>query len=102
MVWAFLFKDLERAKIANAQAKDDDYIIVEDDFGQFARIQTKQIHGTLLEDLEQSEEARILRSLAEARTRVKLEARAKTDATIRQAMNAQGPGVLSPMSSRFS
>ena len=72
-----------------------------DDFGQRGFFKYENINGVLLEDLEVTEEARIQRSLAEARTRVKLEARAKTDPTIRQAMGAQGPGVLTPVP-RFS
>ena len=104
MVWAFLFKEHEKAKqwaYAARNSTAPPQIVIEDDFGQIAKINTADIHGVLFEDLEQSEEARIQRSLAEARTRVKLEARAKTDPTIRQAMGAQGPGVLTPVP-RFS
>ena len=48
----------------------------------------------LLEDMDLAEEARILRSLANARGEVKARQRASTDPVIRSAQ--QGPSVLQP------
>ncbi len=101
MVWAFLFKEQKNAgaclmKASTTMAAGDAFTI-EDDFGQNGVFKSAAVHALLLEDLDLIEEARIQRSLAEARVRVKLDQRAKTDPVIRQAMNSQGPGVLTPV-----
>jgi len=99
LVWAFLFKEKEKAKAAELKAKgkmsDFPYFSVEDDFGQSGNFTHESVHGALLEDLDQIEEARIQRSLADERCKAKFMARAKSDPTIRQAMG-QGPGIVSP------
>jgi hypothetical protein len=98
MVWAFLFKNKELASdFYNGAIKaiDEDWFLkIEDDFGQQCFFKKGQISGALLEDLDLVEEARILRSLANARGEVKARQRATTDPTIRQAQ--QGPSVLQP------
>ena len=69
-----------------------------DDFGQTAQIAAKDIHGWLLEDLELVERARIERSLAEERCKVKLMEAAKSDAVIGAAIRkSQGAPVLTPL-----
>ena len=100
MVWALLFKDKERAlahysayETAKGRKLPGRYI-VDDDFGQQASVELDSIHGVMLEDLDLVEEARILRSLANARGEVKARQRASTDPVIRQAQ--QGPSVLQP------
>ena len=102
MVWAFLFKDKEKAEeafqLANRNLHETrNGFNITDDFGQHGRFEYNSLHGTLLEDLDLGEEARIQRSLAEAHVKVKLDQRAKTDPIIRQAMNSQGPSVLTPV-----
>jgi len=96
MVWAFLFKEKEKADTVYEKLVTGDSSIVhvvEDDFGQRGVIQG-EIHGSLLEDLDLVEEARILRSLANARGEVKARQRAATDPVIRT--SAQGASVLQP------
>ena len=97
MVWAFLFKDKEKAdaafKLVGENINKGRMSRIEDDFGQLGDM--GQISGYLLEDLDLVEEARILRSLANARGEVKARQRAATDPVIRQAQNA-GPSVLQP------
>jgi hypothetical protein len=100
MSWALLFKDKERAfsyysayETAKGRNLPGRYIL-EDDFGQHLSLELNSVHGILLEDLDLVEEARILRSLANARGEVKARQRAATDPTIRQAQ--QGPSVLQP------
>jgi hypothetical protein len=104
MVWALLFKSEEKAGAVynayvefNLKIAEETLLIGADDFGQSFAIPFKEISGILLEDLEVTEEARIQRSLAEAHVKVKLDQRAKTDPIIRQAMNNQGPSVLTPV-----
>jgi hypothetical protein len=103
MCWALLFKEEAKAGEAyNAYVASKvngdtvDILIGTDDFGQSYAIPLADINGILLEDLDLVEEARIQRSLANARTEVKFQQRARVDPVIR---NAQaGTPVLTPMS----
>lgn len=99
MVWAFLFKEKEKAEAAELQARaflhESPGFRIEDDYGQSASFRREDVHGVLLEDLEATEEARILRSLANARGQAKTFERAKNDPLIRN-INTQRPGVLTP------
>lgn len=95
MVWSFLFKEKEKAESAYGCATSDGYLTIYDDFGQSAHFKEGAIHGALLEDLDLVEEARIQRSLANARCEAKFHQRAATDATIRQGMSRTP--VLQPM-----
>ncbi|SRR5216684_2333027 len=102
IVWALLFKEETKAddiynnyvtfKLGNTT---NQILLGSDDFGQVFAIPFDEINGMLLEDLDQIEEARIQRSLADERCKAKFMARAKSDPTIRQAMG-QGPGIVSP------
>ena len=94
MVWSFLFKEKEKAEEAYNDALNSNGFSISDDYGQTACFKSGP-HGVLLEDLDLVEEARILRSLANARGEVKARQRAATDPVIRQAQNA-GPSVLQP------
>jgi hypothetical protein len=97
--WQFLFKEKEKAEAAELKAKawvaDFPYFTIEDDFGQSGNFTHTTVHGVLLEDMDLVEEARIYRSLANARGEVKARKRAATDPVIREGMNA-GPSVLQP------
>ena len=96
--WAFLFKDKDKATsafaIANAAVIGGHPFEIKDDFGQEAAFTAGAATGVMLEDLDLVEEARILRSLANARGEVKARQRASTDPVIRSAQ--QGPSVLQP------
>jgi hypothetical protein len=98
MVWAFLFKEKEKAEAAEIKAKgwasEFPYFNIEDDFGQSGNFTHSSVHAVLLEDLDLVEEARILRSLANARGEVKARQRAATDPVIRT--SGQGASVLQP------
>lgn len=101
MVWSLLFKEEEKAAaIYNAYM---DYMVSEaesgmligaDDFGQSFAIPMQEISGVMLEDLALVQEARIFRSLDNARGEIKAKQRAATDPVIRTA--GQGPAVLQP------
>lgn len=101
--WALLFKEKEKANdyIAAYQTwgrgGESVSLALADDFGQTLAIEADQVHGMALEDLEQVEAARIYRSLAEERLKVKLMEAARADPTIRAAMNQARPPVLTPM-----
>ena len=69
------------------------YVVI-DDFGQHGVFVGGGTHAALLEDMDLVEEARIYRSLVNARGEVKARQRASTDPVIRTA--SQGPSVLSP------
>ncbi len=98
MVWAFLFKDKETAtRCCENVLKFWDEVggfNITDDFGQHGSFRSDSVHGVLLEDVDLVEEARIYRSLANARGEVKARQRAATDPVIRAAQN--GPAVMTP------
>ena len=100
-VWAFLFKDKETANgvfdAIHEQINEKSGTYVQDDFGQRAMV-VLPIHGICLEDLDQVEAARIYRSLAEERLKVKLMEAARADPVIRAAIAQQNRApVLTPM-----
>ena len=102
MTWALLFKDEKKAGAALMKASQTlatGAATIEDDFGQNVVVQN--IHGICLENLDLIESARIQRSLAEERIKIKLQAAAKTDPVIGPMMRGQGPGVLTPMGGGF-
>jgi hypothetical protein len=98
MVWAFLFKDEVKATsmkmLSTSNPEHATHFTINDDFGQNGSFAFASVHAVLLEDLDLVEEARILRSLANARGEVKARQRASSDPVIRQAQ--QGPQVLQP------
>ncbi len=101
MVWSLLFKEEEKAAaIYNAYVSfqlaeaTSGMLIGADDFGQSFAIPMEQIAGVMLEDLDLTMEARIYRSLENARGEIKAKQRASTDPVIRTAQ--QGPGVIAP------
>lgn len=102
MVWALLFKEEAKAvsalRIANIAICEGSFFRLEDDFGQITIFGAGNATGVMLEDLEQTEAARIQRSLAEERCKVKLMEAAKTDPVIGAAIRRQqGAPVLTPM-----
>ena len=97
MVWSFLFKEKIKAETAwkaAYQAVNDGVpgVAITDDFGQSAII--NNVHGVMLEDMDLVMEARLYRSLENARGEIKAKQRASTDPVIRTAQ--QGPGVIAP------
>jgi hypothetical protein len=99
VMWQFLFREKKDAHEALRRTQmngvSEPGFEISDDFGQHAYIYYAEIHGSLVEDIELMEEARIQRALADARASAKLQTRARSDATIRQAQ--QGSPVLQPM-----
>ena len=102
MCWSFLFKEKETAASsfmrASQQIDSATHLSICDDFGQEGTFGYASVHGSLLEDLALVEEARISRSLYNARGEVKARQRAMTDPVIRTA--GQGPAVLQPQFGR--
>jgi hypothetical protein len=103
--WMYLFKEEEKASVLyNAYVEhkmnhaEGGVLIGSDDFGQSFAMPFDEIRGVMLEDLDLTEQARIERSMVDARAQTKFNQRAKNDPTIRAAM--QGPSVISPMGAR--
>ena len=95
MVWSFMFKEKPNFESLKSEMHSGASCFnITDDFGQNGYFRCKEVHGMMLEDLDLVEEARILRSLANARSEVKARQRAATDPVIRAAQN--GPGVIAP------
>ena len=97
MVWSFMFKEKPNFESLKSEMHSGASCFnITDDFGQNGYFRCKEVHGMMLEDLDLVEEARIQRSLYNARGEVKARQRAATDATIRQGMGNQGASVLTP------
>ncbi len=103
IMWQFLFKDKEKAyesfMRASQQVDKATHFSIADDFGQEGTFGYASVHGVLIEDIDLMEEARILRSLADARASAKLQSRARTDSVIRAAQT--GAPVLTPIGGGF-
>src|SRR5258705_604682 len=109
MVWQFLFREEKKAgKMSNAylsyrtnkfDEQREDTLIGTDDFGKIYAIPFKEISGMMIEDLDLLEEARIKRSLSNARGQAKYNERAKTDPMIRT-LTRQQPSMLTPFNNR--
>lgn len=96
--WAFMFQKLELAEKAfNDLQMVTPTVKIADEFGQCAVINTSQIHGVMLEDLEKSKLAYIERELHQARTIARTRQIAAGDPILKAAAMAQGPAILSPM-----
>lgn len=107
-VWAFLFKEKEKAVMVyntyvehSASNATGCQLICNDDFGQSAFIPFGEIRGMVLEDLDQHEQARIQRALADERLKAKFMQAAKSDPIIRAAMGNQQSPIMTPMSGGF-
>ena len=95
-VWRFLFRDKARAEGYNALTSmmpSQDFHI-EDDFGQCGDIKAAQIHGRMLENMDESALAYVELALFNARVQAKAQSRAEGDSTINRHM--RGPAVLTP------
>ncbi len=102
--WAFLFKEKEAAQGAYRSVSESIsnglMVALQDDFGQTGTMGS--VNGYVIEDLDQIEAARIYRSLAEERLKVKLMTAAKSDPVIGEAIRrSQGAPVLTPMGGGF-
>ena len=94
--WVLLFKTEEAARAALMIPSSNDYWEVMDDFGQYVSIKRDLIHGTMLEDMEQSKLAHIEQGLHRARTQAKAQQMAAADPTLRTAQMMGGPAMLQP------
>ena len=98
MVWTLMFKTAEVA-ISNKNKLDADAegnIDLVDDFGQSCSIRSEEIHGWMLEDLEQSKLAHIERALHQTRVKVKADEMARADPVIRAAAMQGNSPILQP------
>lgn len=97
-VWNLLYKEGEKAALVYNDwlTQGGAVIAATDDFGQTIAFTREQVHGMLLEDLEQSQMAQVERGLHNARTQAKAQTRALADPSLAASMRAQGPAVHSP------
>jgi hypothetical protein len=94
MVWTLMYKSDEKARAhRNFLFGTDDRINLIDDFGQEASLTRAEIHGAMLEDMEQSKLAHIERELHLVRTKLKANEIADADPQIRQARRNQQGGM---------
>jgi hypothetical protein len=106
MVWTLMFKTEEAAKSAKGKLDDEmqEYVWLEDDFGQNCTITAKSISGYMLENMERSKLAHIERALHQARTQAKGAEIADSDPVLAQARRRAQGGmpIMQPMPTGFS
>jgi hypothetical protein len=103
MVWTLMYKTEEKAQQHKSFINEhkDSRVQLYDDFGQECTINSEDIHGFMLEDLEQSRLAHIERALHQARTQAKGAEIADNDPVLKQARHRAQGGMpmIQPMSS---
>jgi biopolymer transport protein ExbB/TolQ len=105
MVWTLMFKNGEEATRAKRLADNfsTDNLHLVDDFGQNCTITGKDIHGTMLEDLEQSKFAHIYRALHQTKTKIDADKMMDSDPAIKEAARRAQSNMpmIQPMSAGF-
>jgi hypothetical protein len=99
MIWTLMFRERDRAMeivTKHTSNKNVEVLAGVDDFGQEFCVKESQLHGFMLEDLEQSKLAHIERALHQARTKVKADEFARADPVLRSAAVQQGGAILQP------
>ena len=102
-VWTLMFKTEESSQNCITIIGSDNatsMTVLADDFGQKCTLRTSEIHGWMIENLEQSKLARIEMELHAVRTKLKANEIADADPMIRQARARQQGGgmpMLQPM-----
>lgn len=102
-VWRLLFKTAESAAAVretvenNAADKNNDPVTVQDDFGQELTVRFFQVHGMMLEDLDESKLGNIAFALHGAHTQTDLQSAARADPKLRTAAMTQGAPMIQPM-----
>lgn len=94
--WQFMFKGRSGADsivTALAQLDPDSPIMmtIEDDFGSHAVINTREIHGVIVEDMGKTGEAAIERSMVHARNQARFQSKASSDTMIKMSMPLTPP-----------
>lgn len=95
--WRLLYKTKEQATHAFNNGTIGDCFEVTDDFGQVCRVEEKNIHGRMLEDLDESKIGNVEMALHGARTQASAQRQAEADPALRTARMAQSPAMLNPM-----
>lgn len=99
--WGFLFKAHKNAMdaytaLTNSAAPVDaspfisPRLEIRDDFGQTASIHVAEVHGVLLEDMDETAKSVIERTLHQARTQIRANQQARQDATIKTEAQLSG------------
>src|ERR1700693_4784093 len=92
IAWSFLFKHVTSAKTFFEKFNGTDLIFnLEDEYGQKAAIFSNHIHGVLLEDMDETKNAQIERSLHQARVQLKANQMAQQDPALKFAATMQQP-----------
>ena len=103
--WGLLFRDEKLANDAMTvcvTAKDGGRSSIElvDEFGQHVLMDTSNIHGVMLEDMEKSKLGMIERAIHQERLKVKANEMARVDPVLKTAAMTQGAPILQPFGGR--
>ena len=101
IVWTFMYKTKESADAAwHKRFNTGSFFTFSDDFGQSAQIPTESYGGALVEDLDQSKQAHIERSLHVERVKVQANRAAQSDPVLKTEMmarNGHTPAMFNPV-----
>lgn len=106
--WRLLFRSEDRLKSALQPLSImnfDDRVAINDDFGQIAVINAKEIHGWMIEDLDQTKLAAIEMSVHNGRAQADAEQAMRADPKIMSSVRSRsqgGPPILAPMGNGFT
>lgn len=93
--WHFLFKHKKSVDdLLSSMKGDTGKVHIVDDFGQSAIIRIDQIHGVFVDDLLNSVEAIIQRSLHNARVQAKVQIRGNGDQELKSLTTLAGGGAM--------
>lgn len=99
--WRLLWRNKENAEAAFGYYEKPtglnlDTFNITDDFGQHCLLLRRDIHGAMLEDMDQSMNAHIQSAMHQARMQAKGQEAAETDPVLRAARARSGPAILTP------
>jgi len=99
--WRLLYREEEKARMAYIAASHFapmNRVNLQDDFGQTFAGKCNDIHGVMLEDMDQTKMAHVEMALHQARTQSLATKMAQTDQTLKADSMARGPAIIAPMS----
>ena len=96
--WSLLFKEESKAKEMSAilAKRENEFTVLEDDFGQKLDARTALIAGYMIEDMEQSKLAHVERALHQQRTQNLAQKIAESDPGLRINRMMNGPAMIQP------
>lgn len=110
VLWTMLYQSEDRAKAAYDKVLSskgpsafgtNQLVTIDDDFSQSACIDSADIRGFMIEDMDRSQIGQIEKALHDRRAQVKFEALVNSDPGLRQQTRQPSMPILQPMGNGF-